>query len=51
MKLSLVLLMILLLTLGVVACSDLSGAPKESQSNIESNSALSRTALEVPTIF
>ncbi len=50
MKLSLVFLMILFLTLGATACTSLPTAEKESKSNIEDNSTLSKVALEVSTI-
>lgn len=52
MKVSLALLVILSLALGAMACA---GSPdaqnNESESGIDSNSTLSRVALEVPTIM
>ncbi len=51
MKLRLGLLMILFLTLGVMACSDSSDTQNESKSSVESNAALSKVALEIPSIW
>ncbi len=51
MKLSLTLLMILLLTLGTVACSGSPAAQKEAKDSVDASFALSRVVLEVPTIW
>lgn len=50
MKQILALLIVLLLTLGAIACSGSPTAQKEIESSIESDSTLSKVALEVSTI-
>lgn len=50
MKLNLIFPMILLLTVGAIACSGVPETQKESGNSIEGNSAVSQVVLEVPTI-
>ncbi len=50
MKLSLTIVIILLLMLGTVACSDSPATQNESERSIEGDSTLSKIALEVATI-
>ncbi len=51
MKLNLTFLIILLLTVGAIACTGSPTALKESENSVNGSSTLSRVALEVPTIF
>ncbi len=50
MKPSLALLMIVFLSLAAIACSGSPNTQEQNQSSMDNDSALSKVALEVPTI-
>lgn len=50
MKLSLALLMIIFLSLAAIACSGSPDTQEHNQTSLDNDSALSKVALEVPTI-